>query len=163
MYGKLLMHANFFHCFTVVAVSILLGACASNSANTATSAATTSTPPAATAAQSANAPRIVKSRDGRYTGEVVGTPGPDSKFAKLLIGMEPSEVQDILGRSPDRSHSYESGKRWIPFYFGNDARRTQALYKGEGCLIFTGGNIWGGGGGDLIAITFDTSGACYQP
>ena len=157
------MRANFSHCFTVVAVSTLLGACAGSSTNMAKPAATTSTPPAATAAQPANAPRIVKSRDGKYTGEVVGTPGPDSKFVKLVIGMEPNEVQDILGRSPDRSHSYESGKRWIPFYFGNDARRTQALYKGEGCLIFTGGNIWGGGGGDLIAITFDTSGACYQP
>ena len=157
------MHAHTFYCVTVVAISTLLGACASNSANTAAPAATTSTPSAATAAQTANAPRIVKSRDGRYTGELVGTPGTDSKFARLLIGMEPNEVQDILGRAPDRSHSYESGKRWIPFYFGNDARRTQALYKGEGCLIFTGGNIWGGGGGDLIAITFDMSGACYQP
>ena len=48
------------------------------------------------------------------------------------------EVQTLMDRAPDRSHSYESGKRWIPFYFGNDARRLQALYKGEGCLIFTG-------------------------
>ena len=147
-----------------LAASALLGACASSPQ----SQPAPSTPSAAPAAPPNNAPpnnapRIVKSRDGKYTGEVVGVAGPDSKFAKLLIGMEPNEVSDILGRSPDRSHSYESGKRWIPFYFGNDARRTQALYKGEGCLIFTGGNIWGGGGGDLIAITFDPSGACYQP
>ena len=68
-----------------------------------------------------------------------------------------------MNRTPDRSHAYESGKRWIPFYFGNDARRMQALYKGEGCLIFTGGNVWGGGGEELIGITYDTGGACYQP
>jgi hypothetical protein len=77
--------------------------------------------------------------------------------------MDMREIQDILGRSPDISHSYESGKRWIPFYFGNDARRVQALYKGEGCLLITGGNIWGGAGGDLIQIEVDPSGACYQP
>lgn len=142
-----------------VAASALLGACASSPQ----SQPAPSTPNATPAAPPNNAPRIVKSRDGKYTGEVVGVAGPDSKFAKLVIGMEPNEVNDILGRSPARSHSYESGKRWIPFYFGNDARRTQALYKGEGCLIFTGGNIWGGGGGDLIAITLDPSGACYQP
>jgi hypothetical protein len=107
--------------------------------------------------------RTVKSRDGKYTGEIVGTPAPDGKFSKLEIGMEPADIEKVMGRAPDRSHSYESGKRWIPFYFGNDARRTQALYRGEGCLILTGGNIWGGGGGDLIQITVDPSGGCYQP
>jgi hypothetical protein len=77
--------------------------------------------------------------------------------------MSTNEVQDILGRAPDRFHLYESGKRWIPFYFGNDARRMQVLYKGEGCLIFTGGNVWGSAGGDLIQIQADPTGACYQP
>jgi len=55
----------------------------------------------------------VKSRDGSYTGEIIGTPAADSKFAKLLIGMETIEVQKIVGRFPDEVHSYESGKRWI--------------------------------------------------
>jgi hypothetical protein len=105
---------------------------------------------------------VVPSRDGKFTGEIVGTPAPGSKFAKLAIGMEPEDVQEIFGRAPDRSHAYESGKRWIPFYFGNDARRMQVLYKGEGCLIFTNGNIWGFAGGDLIQIEVDPSGACYQ-
>jgi len=107
--------------------------------------------------------QIVKSRDGTFDGEVVGTARADSKFAKLQIGMQMNEVQDVMGRAPDRLHSYESGKRWIPFYFGNDARRMQVLYKGEGCLIFTAGNVWGGAGGDLIGIHHDASGACYQP
>jgi len=56
-----------------------------------------------------------------------------------------------------------AGKRWIPFYFGNDARRMQVLYKGVGCLIFADGNAWGAGGGELIQIEHDASGACYQP
>lgn len=107
--------------------------------------------------------RVVKSRDGRFEGEVTGQAAPGSKFAQLVIGMSMNEVQDRLGRAPDRMHTYESGKRWIPFYFGNDARRMQVLFRGEGCLVFTDGNVWGGAGGDLIRIDHDASGACYQP
>lgn len=106
---------------------------------------------------------IVKSRDGSYTGEVKGQAVAGSKLAKLQIGMTFDEVQAVFGRTPDRMHTYESGKRWIPFYFGNDARRMQVLYKGEGCLMFTAGNVWGSTGGDLIGIHHDASGDCYQP
>ena len=142
----------------IAAASVLCAACSTpGQKNNAAGAAT----PAA--AQPQKNARPVKSRDGSFTGEMIGTPAANSKFAKLQIGMNINEVQDVLGRSPDRTHSYESGKRWIPFYFGNDARRMQALYKGEGCLIVTGGNAWGGGGGDLIQIEVDPSGACYQP
>ena len=126
----------------------------------------TASAPAASAApatSTSDGKRIVKSRDGKFDGEIIGTPAPDSKFAKLVIGMSDQEVQGVLNRAPDRFHTYESGKRWIPFYFGNDARRMQALYKGEGCLVFTGGNIWGGGGSELIQIQVDAAGACYQP
>src|SRR4051812_12690962 len=107
--------------------------------------------------------KVVKSRDGTYTGEVVGTAAKNAKFARLKIGMNMGEAQQTLGRAPDQWHTYESGKRWIPYYFGNDARRMQAYYKGEGCLIFTAGNIWGGAGGDLIRIENDAAGTCYQP
>ena len=131
---------------------------------------TTSQPPAAAEQKAAKTPapsqpgaRVVKSRDGSYTGEIVGTPAADSKFAKLQIGMGTVEVQKIVGRFPDELHNYESGKRWIPFYFGNDARRTQMLYKGEGCLIFTAGGVFGAGDGDLLQIEADPSGACYKP
>jgi hypothetical protein len=143
-----------------VAAVLALCACASNQPATTTQ----STPSASsTAASAKDAPKKVKSRDGSFEGEVIGTAAPGSKFSKLLIGMQMSEVQDLMGKAPDRFHTYESGKRWIPFYFGNDARRMQALFKGEGCLTFTGGNVWGGGAGDLIAIQHDASGACYQP
>jgi hypothetical protein len=143
---------------SALAVSLLLGACAAQPARV----ETTNAPQASAAAPAPGAPRVVKSRDGSYTGEVIGTPAPDSKFAKLAIGMETTEVQKIVGRFPDQVHSYESGKRWIPFYFGNDARRMQVLYKGEGCLVFTGGGAFSSGG-DLIQIQVDPSGACYAP
>lgn len=152
---------------TTTAVVLICTACASRggSETTTPAAATSTSSSSATAAATPSKPnaKVVKSRDGTYTGEIVGTPSAASKFAKLQIGMSTSETQEILGRAPDRFHTYESGKRWIPFYFGNDARRMQVFYKGEGCLIFTGGNVWGGAGGDLIQIEVDTSGACYQP
>jgi len=143
-----------------LAVSLLLGACAAQPARTEASSPQKSAAPAP--APAGGAARVVKSRDGSYTGEIIGTPAPDSKFSKLLIGMETTEVQKIVGRFPDQVHSYESGKRWIPFYFGNDARRMQVLYKGEGCLVFTGGGAFSSGG-DLIQIQVDPSGACYVP
>lgn len=141
------------HRFVLIAALTVLGACSSP----ATRPSAQSTTPAADGTQSAT------SRDGSFQGEITGKARPGSRFARLQIGMGMDEVQTLMDRAPDRSHSYESGKRWIPFYFGNDARRLQALYKGEGCLIFTGGNVWGSAGGDLIAIHHDATGACYQP
>ncbi len=140
--------------------SLFLGACASSPSQQPSAAAI---PLVQTSVSNSPAKRLVKSRDGKYTGEVSGVIVAGSKFSKLEIGMSTSEVQELFGRVPDRSHTYESGKRWIPFYFGNDARRMQVLYKGEGCLIFTGGNAWGGGGDDLLQFDADPTGACYQP
>lgn len=100
----------------------------------------------------------VKSRDGKFDGEIVGTIAPGSKFSKLKIGMEFNEVTQLIG-GPTNMNTNETGKRWIPFYFGNDATRMQAIYAGEGCLTFTGGNVFGGGGHELIVITADASGA----
>lgn len=160
---------RFCYLMGTVAATALLGACASSSTSGG-SAPSASAPsgsagakPAAQATPSKPGARVVKSRDGSFTGEIIGTPAANSKFAKLQIGMSTGETQTAMGRTPDRSHSYESGKRWIPFYFGSDARRLQVLYMGEGCLVFTGGNVWGAAGGDLIQIEVDPTGACYQP
>ena len=144
---------------------LLVSACANKQPSGQPAPAASPAPQAAATAPAKSAPnvRVVKSRDGSYEGEVIGTARPGSQLAKLSIGMHMNEVQDVMGRAPDRFHTYESGKRWIPFYFGNDARRMQALYNGEGCLIFTEGNIWGGAGGDLIQIQHDATGGCYQP
>ncbi|MDN0074342.1 hypothetical protein QU481_05475 [Crenobacter sp. SG2303] len=93
---------------------------------------------------------------------ISGTSRPDSKLAKLKIGMKMDEVQEVMGHAPDKTNSYETGKRWIPFYFGSDARRLEALYKDDGCLTFTGGNVWGISGGELIHIEFDPTGKCFK-
>jgi hypothetical protein len=94
----------------------------------------------------------VKSRDGSFEGEVLGTVVPNGKFSKLQIGMLMPEVLALVG-GPDGMSTHETGKRWIPFYFGGDARRVEVFYKGEGCLTYTGGNAWGGGDNQLIRIT----------
>ena len=143
--------------FLVLSAAVVLSACGGTTPKNGSTQA--SDAPAVTSGDA----RVVKSRDGSFEGEVIGTPAAGSKFAQLKIGMSMREVQDVMDRAPDRSHSYESGKRWIPFYFGNDARRMQAFFRGEGCLVFTDGNVWGGAGGDLIQIQVDASGACYQP
>jgi hypothetical protein len=105
--------------------------------------------------------RIVKSQDGTFDGEIVGTPRPGGKFAKLKIGMTMREVNGLIG-APDDLVRHETGKRWIPFYFGDDAQRMQALVKNEGCLTYTGGNVFGGGGNQLIRIEVDPSGKCLE-
>ena len=154
---------------TLAAVA-LLAACGSKPTNpeasTPAPAAAASTAPAAPSAPAAKAPaantRIVKSRDGKLEGELVGTPARGSRFAKLQIGMRMSEVNSLIG-TPDDLDRHETGKRWIPFYFGSDAQRMQVLYKGEGCLTYTGGNVFGGGGNELIRITADPSVRCWTP
>lgn len=106
--------------------------------------------------------RTVKSPDGKFEGEVSGAPAPDSRFAKLRIGMELQQVLKLIGNY-DELFNHETGKRWIPFYLGSDARRVVTHYKGEGCLSFTGGNVWGGGSNQLIRMDVDPAGKCYQP
>ena len=143
------------------AVVLGLAACGSQPGHTDAQATDGAQPTAETT--EATGTRVVRSRDGDFEGEITGQAQPGSKFEQLQIGMSMNEVQEVMEGTPDRFHTYESGKRWIPFYFGNDARRLQALYQGQGCLVFTEGNVWGAAGGDLIAIEHDSSGACYQP
>jgi hypothetical protein len=121
----------------------------------------TTTSSSSSSAKPANT-RVVKSRDGRFDGEIVGNPAANSKFAKLKIGMELNEVSQLIGAA-NTMNSHETGKRWIPFYFGNDTRRVQLDYNGEGCLFFTGGNVYGGGGNELVKIIADPSmGLCKE-
>jgi len=109
----------------------------------------------------ASKPRIVKSKDGSFEGEIIGEIKPDSRFAKLQIGMTMQEVTALI-KAPDDLNRHETGKRWIPFYFGNDAQRLQTWYEGEGCLTYTGGNAFGGGGNELIRITVASTRACME-
>jgi hypothetical protein len=132
----------------ILAVTMLIAGCASQQQGAGTASGASS----ATAASPASNVRTVKSRDGTFEGEMVGTPAANSKFAKLQIGMTMREVTGLIG-GPDDMIRHETGKRWIPFYFGNDAQRLQVIYKGEGCLTYTGGNVFGGGDSELIRIT----------
>ena len=86
---------------------------------------------------------------------------PKSQFAKLKIGMTMAEVNALI-KAPNDMKRHETGKRWIPFYFGDDAQRVQVYYEGEGCLAYTGGNVFGGAGNQLIRITADTTKACFS-
>ena len=146
---------------TIFLMAGLLTACASS--QTKTSSTQPAATPAATRAAT-EAPRntkIVKSTDGSFEGEIVGTIAPNSRFSKLKIGMTLSEVNALI-KAPDDLKRHETGKRWIPFYYGNDAQRMQALYVGEGCLTYTGGNVFGGGSNQLIRITADTTRSCFN-
>jgi hypothetical protein len=94
-------------------------------------------------------------------GELIGTPAVDSKFSKVRLGMLVSEVDRLIGGGDDQNH-YSTGKGWIPFYYGADTQRIEVLYKGEGCLVFTGGNQFGGGRNELIRIEVDPDGNCFK-
>ena len=142
----------------ILTVTMLIAGCASQQQGAGTASGASS---ASTAASSTPGVRTVKSRDGSFEGEMVGTPAANSKFAKLQIGMTMREVTGLIG-GPDDMIRHETGKRWIPFYFGNDAQRLQVIYKGEGCLTYTGGNVFGGGDSELIRITAAPKGGCLD-
>jgi len=80
--------------------------------------------------------RTVKSSDGSVTGQIIGTPAPESKFSKLQIGMSLEQVKALIGQ-PNSTDSRITGKQFQPFYFGGDTERTEAFYNGEGRLTFS--------------------------
>ena len=140
---------------SALACVVFLSACASKAPAPAPAPA-----PAAAPAVPANT-QVVKSIDGTYTGEIVGKPAPGSRFAKLKIGMSMQDVHALI-KAPDDMTRHETGKRWIPFYFGNDSQRVLTYYAGEGCLSYTGGNVFGAGGGQLVRIVVDKTKGCFQ-
>jgi hypothetical protein len=150
---------------SMLLAALALGGCASihrmeNGGSSPPAAATPATAAAKEKPESANG-RIVKSENGSFTGEIDGTAAAGSKFSKLKIGMTMFNVTQLIG-GPDYQRAYATGKAWIPFYFGDDASRLQTYYKGSGCLIFTGGNAFGGGGHQLIRIQNDPKGSCMS-
>ena len=59
----------------------------------------------------------------------------DSPFAKIKVGMGMKEVYDLIGQPTDTS-SHITGKQFNPFYYGGDTHRVEALYKGQGRIVF---------------------------
>lgn len=99
-------------------------------------------------------PRMMKSTDGTFEGEVYGNIPANSKWAKLQIGMMQPEVERILGGTSSEIRTHPTGKAFIPFYFGTDRYRYEVVYRGQGSVSYTGGS-WGGGQGVLMMINYD--------
>lgn len=154
--------------------ALVVSACAHNAAAPESSAPTTAaakpagTPSGMNAAGevvdskqvSAGSGRKVKGR-GNWEGEITGKPAPNSKFAKLEIGMSMKEVTDLIGQPTD-SGAYVTGKAWIPFYLGSDRHRYEFVYKDQGRLIFAGGSIGNFSGGNLIWIIHNRHEPAYR-
>ncbi|MDB5815728.1 MAG: hypothetical protein JWN23_2845 [Rhodocyclales bacterium] len=98
---------------------------------------------------------------GEYEGEITGKAAPGSKFAKLKIGMSMKQVFDLIGQPSDQG-AYVTGKAFIPFYFGGDRHRFEAVYKNTGRLIFAGGGIGDWGSGHLIWIIHNHNEPAYR-
>ena len=97
--------------------------------------------------------RKVKSKDGKISGEIFGTPAPKSKFAQISIGMSRAGVEKSIG-VPDDAETHITGRSFQPFYFGGDTQRYQAFYKGEGQLTYSN-NSMRSAPETLIIITVD--------
>ncbi len=66
-----------------------------------------------------------------------GKKGPLQAISEIKVGMSMDTAYALAGQ-PDATTSRETGKRWIPFNFkGGDIRRTEALYKGQGRIVFS--------------------------
>ena len=80
-----------------------------------------------------------------------------SPLAQVQLGMTFKGVRSLLGPPTDET-SYPTGKAFIPFYFWDDARRTEWYYKGMGRITFAAGNVFGGrSDGDVIRVDYDPS------
>lgn len=97
--------------------------------------------------------RTVKSLGGSFEGEITGTPAPNSKFARVRIGMVRRQVEDLIG-PPNDTEGHITGKQFILFSFGDDTDRLEAYYKNEGRLTFSP-RYMGGEPDVLIGIGVD--------
>lgn len=110
----------------------------------------------ATAPQStAPAAKSSQSMESRIDGDFPA----DSPFAKIKLGMTQGQVHEILGQPTD-TKSYQTGKAWIPFYFGPDVMRTDEFYKGVGVVTYTGAGI-GGVHWKVFRAVYDASESGY--
>jgi len=75
-----------------------------------------------------------KSNDGYPTG--YSAPPAGSKLAMITPGMMETDVRRIMG-DPSRSNAYQTGKAWIPFYYGSDVSRSDWMYRGQGRVVFS--------------------------
>jgi outer membrane protein assembly factor BamE (lipoprotein component of BamABCDE complex) len=107
----------------------LIAGCASTKTESESEAKTTPAPAATTTKAK---PAEARSEDSKIVGNIPrGSP-----FSKLALDMSQKQVYDLIGRPTDTKY-YQTGKAWIPFYYGSDTSRFEALYKGQGRITFT--------------------------
>jgi Bacterial SH3 domain/SmpA / OmlA family len=70
-------------------------------------------------------------------------PPPGSKLARVTNGMSEAQVVEILG-PPTSQQNYQTGKAWIPYYYGPDTGRLDYRYKGLGSVVFSRNRYSGG-------------------
>ncbi len=121
----------------LIVAAALLSACGHR--NAPASGSTTPAAPKAEKASADTAPaestaKIEKVEHDGKTGEVRGTPAPDSKFTQLRMGMSMKEVIKLIGAPTDK-HSYITGKGFL-LSVGSDTYRQEFIYKGLGRLTF---------------------------
>jgi hypothetical protein len=100
------------------------------------------------------AKREPKAAQSRAEATKYPPPPANSKFAKVTEGMTEPQVSAILG-VPNDSNAYVTGKAFVPYYFGPDQTRFACYYRGQGRIIFTGGNQWGAGRGKVVRVEYD--------
>ena len=68
--------------------------------------------------------------------EAQGRPAPaGTALARVKLGMSEPEVAAIMG-VPTSQSNYQTGKAWIPYYYGSDTSRLDYKYKGVGVVVF---------------------------
>jgi len=87
------------------------------------------------------------------TGDVENNPPVDSVLIKIKKGMTADDVFSVLG-APSSSNSYQTGKMWIPFYYGPDTSRTDFIYSGLGRVVFSNNRY--SGALKVIHIIYDS-------
>ena len=140
----------------------VLSACQTTQGGAAPAQAPTAAAPVPPKSQAEADTRRVKGIND-WEGDITGKPGPGSRFAQLQIGMPMKQVTDLVGAPTDQG-AYITGKAFIPFYFGGDRYRHERVYKGQGRLIFAGGDGWRGsyGSGNLIWIIHNPAESGYR-
>lgn len=70
--------------------------------------------------------------------------GAVQPITEVKPGMSQAQVYAMCG-APTNTHSYQTGKAWVPFNFkGKDVMRTAALYKGQGRVVFSNDSAYSG-------------------
>lgn len=81
-------------------------------------------------------------REPAPAAPVVTAPA-SSPMSQVTPGMSDVDVRKILGE-PTRTRSYQTGKQYIPWYFGSDTSRTAYTYVGQGEVVFSNNRYSGG-------------------